>query len=474
MRPEQFAVPARSQGAGAFVAVLVLALVAATLPYGRVAAVWASPVAEAVVAGCVLVAFAAALWRGMPVVLVAPALAAALALLVAGDEATTWFETRFAAPVGRFVTEFLVLFVLGAIFGRAMDESGCAGALAAAVSRRRTRAQAPLAVAGLCAILTLGGVGVFVIAFSVFPIARRIYARERLPIALAPAAIALGAFTATMTAVPGAPSLTNIVAARALGTDAFAAPVPGLLAALVMAVFGGWWLARVAARAPLAESGEAERAGRCPLAHLATLPPAVALATNAGLTWAFGAGALAAPAGAMGPAFYAVVCALLVGIAVALALGERARARATLESGAVAAVGPLLGTAAGVGFGASLAALPSTATLVDALAEATDGDTAVFAAGVAMLYAGLIGSSSGGLLLAFEGETGAMLAEAAAPEAAHRFASLGAGVIDTLPHSGAVIALLAVCGARHAGAYRDIFVVTVIGPALALGVALAL
>ena len=65
-----------------------------------------------------------------------------------------------------------------------------------------------------------------------------------LPKRLFCAATALGAGTFTMTALPGSPSIHNVIAASALGTDLFAGAWIGLFASLVMIVLGMAYLQR--------------------------------------------------------------------------------------------------------------------------------------------------------------------------------------------------------------------------------------
>jgi H+/gluconate symporter-like permease len=421
-----------------------------------------------------LVGFATLLWRGVSVFTVAPAFSLALALSVEPGAPLTAFARLFAGNAGDFVGRFFLVFLLGAIFGRILVDSGCASGLARLAFRSGRPARAPLAVAGLCAMMTMGGVGVFVIAFAVFPIAREIYARAGLPLRLVPAAIALGAFTATMTAIPGAPSLTNIVAGTVLGTDAFAAPLPGLLAGLVMVGFGGWWLCRMAAQAPRVAPHRADESpAEAQPAMLAMLPLLVTVVANATLSAKLAALEESMPLGAWGHGYWAVVAALGLGIATTVMLGRPRVLLQSIDAGAASAIGPLLATAAGVGLGAMLAATPATEAVLAVLRASLQDGSVSFAAATTALYAAVVGSSSGGLLLALDLHATEFLAPGVtAPATVHRFASLGAGVFDTLPHSGAVLALLSICRATHAGSYRDIFVVTVMGPALALGAAL--
>lgn len=241
---------------------------------------------DIVFAGAALAGFVALLWRGASVFLAAPLLAAGLALGSAMHAPLQFFEAHFARPAGTFVTQFLPVFTMSAIFGRLFADSGCARCLADALADRVTRGWAPVAVAGLCVLMTLGGVGVFVIAFSVFPLARAVFARFDLPLSLAPGAIAFGAFTFAMTAMPGSPSLTNVVASAAFGTNSFAAAWLGGTAALTTALAGTAWLVHRASTAPRSKIvADGPPGPACPSVALAAAPLAITVGVNAALTY---------------------------------------------------------------------------------------------------------------------------------------------------------------------------------------------
>ena len=54
------------------------------------------------------------------------------------------------------------------------------------------------------------------------------------------------------------------------------------------------------------------------------------------------------------------------------------------------------------------------------------------------------------------------------PALMHRIAVVGSGTLDILPHNGAVVTLLAVCGLTHRESYLDIVMVGIVGSVLAL------
>lgn len=182
-------------------------------------------------------------YRGWPILLCAPLLAVAAAFIGAEPGLATLTQ-RFMPAAGGFVTAFLPLFVLGAVFGKLMEASGAAMALARAIIGALGPRNAVPAVVLSCAVLTCGGVSLFVVAFAVYPLAVSLFRAADLPARFIPAAIALGAFTFTMKALPGTPSIQNAIPMPYFGTTAFAAPGLGLIAGAVMALGGlaylGW------------------------------------------------------------------------------------------------------------------------------------------------------------------------------------------------------------------------------------------
>lgn len=186
-------------------------------------------------------------WAGMSVIVLAPVLAA-LVTLLSGAPVLASYTQVFMSGAGGFVISFFPLFLLGALFGKVMDASGAAHSLAQAIAGAVGPANAIFAVVLACAVLTYGGVSLFVVAFVAWPLARALFAETGLPARLIPATIALGAFTFTMTALPGTPSIQNAIPMATFGTTPFAAPGLGLIAALTMLGLGMVWLRYRAAR----------------------------------------------------------------------------------------------------------------------------------------------------------------------------------------------------------------------------------
>jgi H+/gluconate symporter-like permease len=180
-------------------------------------------------------------YRGVSVLVLAP-LMALLAVLLGGAPLLASYTQVFMPAMGSFIIQFFPLFLLGALFGKLMDDTGSARALSEAIVARLGEGNTLPAVVLACAVLTYGGVSLFVVAFAVYPIAASMFERAKLPRTLIPASIALGAFTFTMTALPGTPAIQNAIPMPYFGTTAFAAPGIGILAGSMMLGLGLAWI----------------------------------------------------------------------------------------------------------------------------------------------------------------------------------------------------------------------------------------
>jgi H+/gluconate symporter-like permease len=145
--------------------------------------------------------------------------------------------------------------------------------------------------------------------------------------------------------------------------------------------------------------------------------------------------------------------------------------RASMDAGANASVLPVLTVASLVGFGSVVAALPTFATVRDWVLSIGGGPLVSLAVATNVL-ASLTGSASGGLTIALDALGGAYMRLAAEqgidPALMHRVAVISAGTLDSLPHNGAVVTLLAVCGSTHRESYLDIVMVAIVGALLGL------
>ncbi|MEL6436346.1 MAG: GntP family permease [Pseudomonadota bacterium] len=435
-------------------------------------------------------------WRGVSVLILSPLLAGLAALLVGDPLMATWTQ-RFMPALGGYVISFFPLFMLGAVFGRVMEVSGAARTIADAVIGALGAERAILAVVMACAILTYGGISLFVVAFAVYPIALALFSAARISLTLIPASIALGAFTFTMTALPGTPAIQNAIPMPYFGTTVFAAPGLGIVAATIMALGGLTYLMRASATLSAGEvavrrndmramAGDKPEPG--PPLWVAVTPLVTVIVANLALSTLYfptldltflthESWGNVAPQAVIGT--WSLIASLLISVLMLVALVYRRldSPLAILGEGAQMSLLPLFNTAALVGFGAVIAGLPAFAVITGILEDLPGGVVVNLALSTGLL-AGITGSASGGMSIALDvlGEKYANLAitENIDPGLMHRVTSLATGSLDALPHNGAVITLLGIGKLTHQQAYGPIFVVAVVIPLLALVVVLML
>jgi H+/gluconate symporter-like permease len=471
-----------------------------------------------------LVLLIALAYRGVSVLLLAPLMALLAAALSPGAPLLASYTQVFMPALGGFVIAFFPLFLLGAVFGKLMEDSGAAQTIAQAITRALGSQRAILAIVLACAVLTYGGVSLFVVAFAVYPIAAALFRQADIPKRLIPGTIALGAFTFTMTALPGTPAIQNAIPMPFFGTTPFAAPGLGLIGGAVMLVLGTAWLVRRAASARKVGEGYGEHAAdtEAPLQDPANRAPqasaAAATAPSASAYVSVSASTAPSLASAIAPivlvivlnyllaswllprldtaylsearfgatrietlrGIWAVITALAAAIVLLVVLqrSRLPRLSHTLEVGATSSVLPLLNTASQVGFGAVIASLAGFALIRDAVLGIAPGNPLVSLSIAVNILAGITGSASGGMSIALQtlGDTWLAMGQAAgiSPDLLHRVTAIATGGLDALPHNGAVITLLGICGLSHRQSYGDIFVVAVAIPVLALVVVVVL
>ncbi len=314
---------------------------------------------------------------------------------------------------------------------------------------------------------------------------------------LIPGAIALGSFTFTMTALPGTPAIQNAIPNPFFGTDAFAAPGLGTIAGLIMFGLGSWWLSAQARWLMAAGEGygthrdepEQQDLRNIPGFWLALLPILLVIGLNFVMAKQvlphFDASVLARPEfGGLADArsligIWSIIVALAAAIVLLIGLHWRRwlDLRQSVNDGAFGSMLPILNTAAEVGYGTVIASLAGFVVIRD-LVLGVSSNPLVSEAVAVNILAGITGSASGGMSIALKtlGAQYLSLATDAgiSPELLHRVAAMASGCMDTLPHNGAVISLLAICKLTHRESYKFIFVNTVGFPLVALAVVITL
>ncbi len=431
-------------------------------------------------------------YKGFSVIILAPALAL-FAVLWSGysHELLGFYSQVFMTGLGGYIIKYFPLFLLGAIFGKLMDDSGSANTIANFFVNKLGHHRAMLSIVLSCAVLTYGGVSLFVVGFAVFPIAAALFRELNIPKRLIPGAIMLGALTFTMTALPGTPAIQNAIPMPFFGTDLYAAPGLGIISSIFMLIAGMWWLNRRIAHATANNEGygnhiehhQGPRHQAGPSLMIAFVPIIVVIVANLVLTKLilpqldvsylatdkFGNTSLNSVVG-----LWAIICALVLAcLTIIFCNWNRiADVKESLQQGVSSSFLPIFNTASEVGYGSVIASLAGFLILRDFLVGLAPHNPLISEAIVINVLAGITGSASGGLSIALNtmGETYMNLATEFGinPELMHRVASMASGALDSLPHNGAVITIITLCGLTHKQSYYDMFVVAVIIPLIAL------
>lgn len=436
-------------------------------------------------------------YRGFSVILFAP-IFALLAASLQGFSVMPAYTELFMAKAVTYIKLFFPVFMLGAVFGKVMEDTGLAKSIAHAIIKGLGKERAIFSVVLAAVVLTYGGVSLFVVVFAVYPFAAALFKEADIPKRLLPGTIALGAFTATMDCFPGTPQIQNLIPTNFYGTNIYAAPISGMIGGLLIMGLGLTWLnyRRKAAAAAgegygqhtLNEPDEIDETKlKLPDWRLAMLPLLLVLVINFILnsvfTWdnnllvPFLAMKLPLTAASVKNVvgIWSLIIALVCGILLAIGLGisrlPKGGLQKALNVGTIGSLLAIMNTASEVGYGNVIASLPGFKNIASALLGIHIGSSPLPSEAVTVnILAGITGSASGGMSIALDLMSKDWLAWAnsigMSPEILHRVASMASGGMDTLPHNGAVITLLAVCGMTHRQSYGDIFVLTVLKTAM--------
>ncbi|MGX1981508.1 H+/gluconate symporter-like permease [Thermolongibacillus altinsuensis] len=375
---------------------------------------------------------------------------------------------NYMAGFSGFVQSWYLMFLLGAIFGKVMEDSGAADSVSKWIVDKIGIKHAALAVVVACAVLTYGGVSLFVVAFSVYPMAVSLFKQANLPRRFIPAALAFGSVTFTMTSA-GSPEIQNWIPIEYLKTSPYAGWEVSLIVAVFMAVFGYWWLKRMITKAVargegfVVREGDPEQSNRV-LPHPAAgvIPLVVVLIVSFVFHDSLKQSAL--------------IVALLGGVIAVYVLNRKyfKNFGNALSEGTLGALLALGNTAAVVGFGGVAKAVPAFSLVVETITN-IPGSPLIGSAIAVSVIAGMTGSASGGQAIALPLIAPHYLDMGVNPEALHRVVSISSGALDSLPHNGYVVTTIrAICGETHQDAYNPVGALTVIVPLLGCALAVIL
>ena len=393
---------------------------------------------------------------------------------------TALLDNYMTGFTGYFASWFLV-FLLGAIFGKFMHETKSAESIAQWIKKKFGVKRAVFAVVAAAAVMTYGGVSLFVVGFAVYPIAVSLFRAANLPHRFIPAALIFGSISFTMTA-PGSPEIQNIIPTEFFGTTPTAGGWIGVLCSLLIMIAGGLYLGSMVKKAvaggeefsppkSVLEKEKEEAAAAVEENESQALPNIVVAILPLFLVIVL----LNILGQFMNPTT-ALLIALIVGIAVSCLtmLKFLKEFWSSMAAGTQNALVALANTCAVVGFGSVAAEVSAFDTLITGLVNLPGPPLLGLAIGVTVIC-GITGSASGGLGIALPILAPIYLAQGVDPAAMHRVSALASGGLDSLPHNGVVVTTVrAICGETHSRAYKPVFLVSIIVPSIVLVLAIVL
>jgi H+/gluconate symporter-like permease len=378
----------------------------------------------------------------------------------------------YMSGLAGFVLSLFLVFLLGAILAKVLDDSGAAKSIAKAVLKI-TGTEKPFSILVamfiISALLTFGGVSLFVAVFAIVPLARPVFKEMNIPWHLAAIPIGAGMCSFTMSMIPGSPQVQNIIPTAALGTTLTAAPLVGAVSAICVVVFFLWYMKYELNKALKAGENYVETGGApsTPAEEKEMPSLGISLAPMIVLIAIIFIGS-----------FMKIPNVILIGLSVAIIVGlvlcwnYMENALATVNTAATSSVGPMMLIAAAVGFGGVVAAAPGFKVFGDWLTS-LPGNPLISLSAITMFFSCVTGSASGALGIVMKAFAPLYLSLGAHPEAIHRIAAIASG-FGALPHSGIVLAIMAVMGLTHKDAYRHLAVTIGLSVVVALIPALIL
>jgi H+/gluconate symporter-like permease len=417
-------------------------------------------------------------------IIVAAILASSFVALTAGQNVARVLSETYMKGFTGFFASWFILFLLGAIFGKVMADTGAADSIASALMKYLGEKWAVLATVLTCAIMTYGGVSLFVVGFSVYPLALSLFREANLPRRYIPAAIILGSVSFTMT-MPGSPEIQNLIPTKFFHTTPWAGGVIGMLVAMGIAVAGCLYLLKAVKKAVVRGEHFEEFASDLPLTNaeyemaattvpsmktephfiIALIPLVVVVVSLAVLTNGF---KIDSTIGA--------IYSMLAGIVVAWLLMFKFIRKfwGSLAEGASEAIVAISNTCAVVGFGSVVANTEGFKQVVYAVTHIPGPP--LLGLGIAVtLIAGVTGSASGGLGIALPILAPIYAKMGLDPGAMHRISALASGGLDALPHNGYVVTLIrSIAKDTHKRAYWPLAMVSVVITTIGMLIAIVL
>lgn len=406
----------------------------------------------------------AMIWKNWHMAIVSLA-GALIVILFNGMAPVEALSENFMTGMSGFAGSWFLLFMLGAVFGKVMGDSGASVGIANCMLKLLGERSVVLVVMLTGLVLSYGGIGTFIIAFSLYPIAVALFQKADIPKKLIVATIMVCPVTVCMAMLPGSPSTQNLIPTNYFHTTAYAGAAIGIICSVVMFLsaylFLNWQIKKAKANGEhfVASPGEdimdlsAVDEGKTPSTGACFAPIAVLLVLM------FGVQSLTSI-----PSSYAVSLAMACAIAVGCVLyRDRLNIKDAVSNGAAGGLGSLIATSSIMGFGAVVSASPAYTRITDALVNMNANPllTALISINV---IAAITGSSAGGLNI-FLGSMGEYLAASGLNTAMlHRVVCIASSGFDAMPHASGMVVCNQIAKTSQKDTYKYVFICCAIMP----------
>lgn len=396
-------------------------------------------------------------------------------VLTSGMDIWPAFAESFATSFKNFAGTWFLMFTLGAIFGKIMEDSGASVTIANTIVHAVGKKHVILIVLLTTLILSYGGIGVFIIAFTMYPICMALFKEADLPKAMFPGLLLAIPATITMSFAPGVPAVQNMIPTETFHTTIYAAPVIGTVTSVFIFVmdylFYSWAAKRCAAKGEhfvagpddhIIDLNDSEAVKNLPSPFTAFLPIIVLV------------GSIFFFMQIVSVSNYAVVLGMVLAIVLALILFRgRLNMREAMGSGMTSGLNALMVTSMIMGFGGVVQASPAFKSCVDWLLSLNMSPIlmAFFSINVICM---ITGSSSGGLNIFLDTLGDYMLSTGIQPQILHRLCCAASAGLDAMPHASGVVLANSVAKTEMKNTYKYTFVSQCIIPMLAFGLGVAL
>lgn len=371
----------------------------------------------------------------------------------------------FMGGMSGFAGSWFLLFMLGSILGKVMGDSGASVGIANSMLKILGEKSVVLVVMLAGLILSYGGIGTFIIAFSLYPIAVALFQKADIPKKLIVATIMVMPVTVCMAMLPGSPSTQNLIPTTYFGTDAYAGPVLGILCAVIMFIaaylYLNWQIGKAKKNGEhfVASADEqimdlnAVAEGKAPATWACYLPIIVLLAMMFGLQWTTDI-----------PSTYTVAYAMTAAIIVGCILyRDRLNIKDAVSNGAAGGLGALIATSSIMGFGSVVSASPAYQSITNFLVN-MNANPLITALVSINVIAAITGSSAGGLNIFLSSMGEYLAASGLNASMLHRVVCIASSGFDAMPHASGMVVCNQIAKTSQKDTYIHVFITCAIMP----------